>query len=220
MPYLTQVLGERYQGHDGQECIARTLDLSLPCEVEEGLAWYRQAYATAEEIADRFKLKTGTVCAVIARLSPQTRWDINVRAAVEVCEAYVKDRDVNRYVTAEVYPANIVRALSILETQDYSLVRTQTGPKIEAFFDCIRTAGAAKTAVVDTWSARVWLGKLDVSDLRVSVAQHRKVAADYVELADTLSYRPADLQAIVWVAAHRLARGSQGSLPFGLTAKL
>ena len=55
-------------------------------EVSEGLGWYHQAHEHAREIADTYGTTTAQAAGVIAALSPQTGWGLNIRLAHDAAD--------------------------------------------------------------------------------------------------------------------------------------
>ena len=60
-----------------------------PEDVANGIAWYAEAYEECRIMADRFRLPINVIAGVVAALSPNNRWELNLRNAKDLIDAYL-----------------------------------------------------------------------------------------------------------------------------------
>jgi len=190
--------------------ILKILADSTAAEYENGRTWYRRANRFAKKVAALSGKDPATVAAVIARLSPQVAWSDNRIAAFEICCGLDA-----RPACGKCYPDNVTRAEDIARDNCADTIAREVlprkgyaRPKISAFFQNIADPDIDGIATVDTWAIRVWVGDCTADAYTVTAKQSRKIQADYVAAARIAGLLSHELQAIVWVAAHRLAKES------------
>jgi hypothetical protein len=193
-------------------------------ELDNGLAWYSQAYNEAVTLAADYNLPLDRVIDVIACLSPQLRWSDNVKAAEAVIRYflsggfvpsiadYIAKRssllDLSRQsgfdlpIAANVTGANKVKALWIL--QGYNAL---SGQKVISFADNIRRFADSEAVTVDSHAILAWLGRIDQKSVTIGANSrfYDIIAADYKRLARLLHVSPLEAQAIVWIVRRRLS---------------
>ena len=209
-----------FAGTDG---ILKILADATQDEYANGLLWYDRAHRFARKVSVLTGHRLETVAAVIARLSPQVSWRDNKLAAWEILTQ-------SEYAAAtRCYPDNVHRAEDIAAADSVAAVtehvlprKGYARPKISAFYRNIADPTCDGIATVDTWAIRVWLGDVLSSARTVSLKQSKAIQRDYVDAGQLAGLLSHQLQAVVWVAAHRLAKeGLQRNLfDFGLTFKI
>jgi len=195
--------------------ILKILDEATPAEYDNGRQWYRRAHRFAAKVAALSGKNPHTVAAVIARLSPQVPWSDNKAAALEICCATDE-----RPACTVCYPDNVIRAEDIAAADNAEVIALEVlprkgyaRPKISAFYTNIADPELDGVATVDTWAIRVWLGDCTGLAHTITAKQSRKIQADYINAARVANLLTHELQAVVWVAAHRLAKqGAQRDL--------
>ena len=85
-----------------------------PEDVAHGIAWYAEAYEECRIIADRFKLPIHIVVGVVAALSPNNRWELNIRNANDLICVFTTGGAMDD-VSVCTYSAMKRKAWSILE---------------------------------------------------------------------------------------------------------
>jgi hypothetical protein len=212
-----------YKAHSGPDTILGVLSECTAAEYENGRLWYRRANRFARKLAALAGKKPETVAAVLARLSPQVSWADNKAAALEVC-CGTEYEAANRC-----YPDNVLRAEALAsedsEAEIAKQVLPQKGykrPKISAFYRNISAPEDPQAVTVDTWAARIWIGDCEAPALRISQAESERIQADYREAAAIAGLLPQELQAVVWIGAHRIAkeRGQRNLFEIGLSFKI
>lgn len=190
-----------------KEQILAIYEQATPEEVSIGRGWYAVALQTCREIAVRFDADLQRVVWAVAVLSPRISWEINLRAVQDVLKG--------RRVRAGAYTANIRKAQTIIAEGRLELLR---GPKVRAFAEAIY--GDEDAVVVDVWTWRAYVGRLDgvPSSTPVPPRQQRAIVQAFRELAHELGLQARQLQAIVWLAIRRLAGApsANGQLTFEL----
>lgn len=152
-----------------------------------GRLWYPTAEAVIAELSDRYGVSRGNTAAVVAALSPQTRWRSNIVAA----EALLEGR--RSIALAHAYPLNVAKADRVLSGDDADGVLG--GPKVRAFWKNL--AGNRNAVTVDVWAARAASGgQIDAP----SPAQYLRIADAYAAAADMVGETNRETQAIVWLA--------------------
>jgi hypothetical protein len=131
-----------------------------------------------------------------AALSPQLRWEKNIKAVKQVLCGNLHP--------AGVYPFNVEKALHILY-DDVEWERFLSGPKVTNFAKNIW--GDPQAVTVDTWAWRVWAN----ADLKAKPRDldklYNQIADNYRIAAAKIGIEPRQLQAITWVTIRRIANG-------------
>ena len=152
-----------------------------------GMDWYPSAFRFAQQAAGASGLPVENVVAALAHLSPRVRWGRNKTMLLELL------------VTGETsgLRGNIERAKLALESGEP--LKTLTGRKVASFARNI--LGEHDVVTVDRWAARLADPSLDVTRSGISPKQYDQVERAYVQAARFHEITPADLQAVLWVAA-------------------
>lgn len=157
---------------------------------DAGLAWYPRACYGVEQWAKTLGLPRATVACVIATLSPQCRWEANLRIALEM----LSGRMVSPGEGA--LNANIRKAYRVLADRADSVAPYfVSAPKVTAF--SLNLQGYANAITVDTHAAQAALEDSTVK-LRLPAARYSVFEASYRDAATLLGIRPCDFQAIIW----------------------
>lgn len=179
---------------------------------EAGARWYARAESECARIAAETGFSRHRIAAVIAVLSPRTRWAENIRAAESAAHAAARAlRDdfaaelcggMRESVAAAVAAAladyglrdPIRKAGAILAGSDPAEI--VSGPKVSAFF--ANLCGDRDAVTVDVWAQRVACGKWQ--DRAPAGAQYETLADAYRAAARVLGVDAVAVQAAVWVA--------------------
>lgn len=182
-------------------------------ELREGKMWYSNAFDTAKAIASRYDLPGGidTVAAVIAALSPNNRWNRNVRDAEALIRTYCAGGELDALKVSS-YGQNKVKAIRILKGESPDDVLG--GNKVRAFYECI--ANGNSTAVcIDGHAFSIWSGQRVVTSKTPSISDklYAAISEDYRRAALVVSsvtgvcYSAMQVQAITWVVWRNLFKG-------------
>ena len=95
-------------------------------------------------------------------------------------------------------------------------------PKISEFYRNISNPTNPQPVTVDTWAAKVWTGQIDRDAVTVLDNESTRIGDDYRVAAGIADLLPQELQAIVWIAAHRIVReaGQRSLFEVGLAFKI
>ena len=190
-----------------------------PEDVAHGVAWYAEAYEQCRIIADRFNLPIHIVTGVVAALSPNNRWEINIRNANDLICAFTTGSTMDD-VSVCTYSAMKQKAWSILgqmpdryEENDTLIVdevkTILNGKKIICFYENIM---GDDTCTIDGHARNIaYNERVNLTDNKTSIG-----IKEYANLQD--AYRIAasrcrvngrrlkayELQAITWVTWRKL----------------
>lgn len=180
--------------------ILRWHDGATDAQVAEGTTWYADAQAFARQLAGETGHDVGQVADVVAVLSPQVSWDVNMRAARDACRIHAAGDRPDVLPGYCGYRTNVAKAWRILDGEA-DVVR---GPKVSAFAAAIR--GDLSHVVVDAWAIRAArdpkraLAFAWAEDEQNGIVEKRAIAEAYRRAAALRGIDPAAMQAIVWVA--------------------
>jgi len=182
-------------------------------ETINGGRWYETAQVAAATIAARYSVKADTVAGVIAALSPNNRWERNLRDADALISAYTLGGLSDALeVKTSTYGINKKKALAILEGA--APLEVLGGLKVRAFYSCII---GGNDVCVDGHAYAIWRGeRISTSSTpKISPSLYSSIAADYVKATATINsvmgtnYHPYQIQAITWLTWRRMVRGGQ-----------
>lgn len=182
--------------------------MATPSEKEEGMRWYEGAANEARRISylTHCKVSWIAVAGVIAALSPNVRWEQNLKAAEKLVVAFYNGGiDEARATKVVAYNSSKERALRILSGDFTTWDSILTGPKIREFFYCItdycKLPNGNWEVCIDGHAYNVWAKKrvpmTSVPNLRGRIRDEIKAA--YIKAAATLGLAPKQVQAICWV---------------------
>lgn len=160
-----------------------------------GAAWYAEAQAIAQSIADESGIALPRVIACIAALSPRNAWGSNVKGARALALAAANGQ------AAPVVAGTLTnrrKAWAVLTGADID--STLTGPKVRAFFANI--AGDYSRATVDVWATRAATGGRYIVPRKTDYPLFEYA---YQRAASRLGVTTAACQAVVWVAVRGAA---------------
>jgi hypothetical protein len=155
----------------------------------EGELWYQNAREACDDLAERHGLVIDQAVGVVAALSPNTRWEMNLLMAEELI---ANDRSMT-------YPANTEKAYRILagEAPDDVL----GGFKVRSFYANILSGGFDNLVTVDGHAANIARGiRQPIRLARVTHRQYAELTRAYQNAARLRSVTPPVMQATTWVA--------------------
>lgn len=174
-------------------------------DIAHGIEWYDRAKREAERIAQTHGLPVKTVVGVMAALSPNNKWERNVRDTDTMCKAWVccdclSDFKVSCYNTMK------EKAWSILVDElddDTDILTRLNGQKIRSFYSNII---GLEEVTIDGHALNIALGKrqgLTDDKTNMGKRQYRELQACYVRAAKRVKVKPHVLQAITWTTWRR-----------------
>lgn len=158
-------------------------------QVENGRSWYKVAHETAKMLADG-DVKTGA--GLLAALSPQTAWWLNVELA---CDAY-EAGTARRHTKDSCSKAN--RILAGLDPEDVLPMERKTGQ----FYRCILNPEDSEAVCIDRHANDIAVG-IPLGDWNrglSTTSRYNLIADCYREAARRLEQLPSTVQAVTWVA--------------------
>lgn len=182
-------------------------------ELLEGLNWYPIATAVCRNIASRYEIEPDTVAAVIAALSPNNRWERNVRDAESLIRTYFAGGEFDA-VKVSTYSKNKDKAIRILKGEDPLIVLG--GNKVRAFYHCVADHDSLDVCI-DGHAFSIWQGQRvpttqtpKISDkLYAQIAEDYRRAAAVITTVTKTCYTARQVQAITWVTWRNLFKGER-----------
>ena len=171
-----------------------------------GVEWYARAEREAKVIAEACALPLRTVIGVMAALSPNNKWERNVKDTMTMCQAWVacdclSDFKVSCYNTMK------IKAWSILVDElddDQDILTRLNGQKIRSFYSNIR---GLDEVTIDGHALNIARGKregLTSDKTNMGKREYREMQAAYVRAAKRVKVKPHVLQAITWTTWKRV----------------
>ncbi len=182
-----------------------------------GMLWYFHANMDATTLAAEFDMPLWVVCQVLSVISPQRRWEVNVRDCRKVIMAHrlpVEQRIPSLKGTAA--PSGwqaFERAWEILDgTRE--MIR-KGAPKTYDFAMTIMHPDTYMEPVIDSHAGALWTDEYHMTPgcYAYSLGLYTKIANDYKTVAASMGIMPHQAQAIAWVVRRRLM-GSESPSSF------
>ena len=185
--------------------ILEVYNRATPEDIASGLEWYDRAKRYAKAISTKYFIHTHTVIGVMAALSPNNRWERNVKDAERMCQAWVNGEDLTDFKVS-CYNTMKAKAWSILEddlTEDDDILTRLNGQKIRSFYSNIR---GLDEVTIDGHALNIALGirqGLTTDKTNMTKKVYRERQKDYVAAAKRIGRKPHELQAITWTTWKR-----------------
>jgi len=178
---------------------------ATPEDTANGLEWYDRAKRHAKAISTKYFIHTHTVIGVMAALSPNNRWERNVKDTERMCQAWVNGEDLSDFKVS-CYNTMKQKAWSILEddlTDDDDILTRLNGQKIRSFYSNIR---GLTEVTIDGHALNIALGirqGLTSDKTNMGKKLYREMQEAYVKAAKRVGVKPHELQAITWTTWKR-----------------
>jgi hypothetical protein len=194
-----------------QRHIVATFMNATSLEIEQGKQWYALAYEVCKRISIEYNLNTECVAAVVAALSPNNKWERNIKDAENVCAAYMNGSvDDAMAVKVCTYKKNLAKAVDILNACHCDYESILKGPKVIEFYHSI--LGALDDVCIDGHAYSVWFGeRLTMKEvpsigkkLRQTIKDDYIAATEFVNDNSEEQFTPCEIQAITWVTHKRV----------------
>lgn len=170
-----------------------------------GVEWYDRAKREAQRIAEYANLNIRTVVGVMAALSPNNRWERNVRDAEVMCERWVNGDSLDSFKVS-CYNTMKAKAWSILEDElddDDDILTRLNGQKIRSFYSNIIGLDEVTIDGHALNIARGYREGLTTDKTNMGKRQYRELQLAYVKAAKRVKVKPHVLQAITWTTWRR-----------------
>lgn len=175
-------------------------------EHERGTKWYADAKAQAQEIANLHDVPLRIVVGVIAALSPNNKWDRNLKDASNMIAVFLRGDPVDVCKPCT-YTKMRDKAWSVIEQMpqdDVSVMKVLNGQKIVSFFSNIM---GHDNCTIDGHAYNIAKGKrvtLTDNETGMGKAEYQKMQAAYYRAAKRIGLKVYELQAITWVVWKRI----------------
>lgn len=179
---------------DISRAILAIFDSATDAQKLSGALWYQNARQECEMLASEFGISAIQACGIVAALSPNLRWDRNIRAA----------RAILNGENSEAYPANEYKARRILagdSVESVLFAHKTSGLKVQAFYSNILNSGMDSVVTIDGHAFNAAYGLLQpVKHANVTVVQNRTLQRAYIVAARMRGITGPEMQATVWCA--------------------
>jgi len=192
------------------ENILKMYKLATPEEKRDGVIWYAEAFAQCNRIAIDLEVPVHIVTGVVAALSPNNKWDRNVKNADDLIRAFL-DGDHIDDVKVSTYSAMKRKAWLILEEMpDHDgVIAILNGQKIVSFY---RNIMGDDTCTVDGHAKNIYYGerhsltddKTNVGKKEYKIISDAYVAAGKRARVNGRALKAFEIQAITWVVWRRI----------------
>ena len=174
-------------------------------DIANGVEWYDRAKRYAETISKWTNTNLNTVIGVMAALSPNNKWERNVKDCERMVQAWKSGDDLDDFKVS-CYNTMKQKAWSILEdnlTSDDDILTRLNGQKIRSFYSNIR---GLDEVTIDGHALNIALGKvqgLTTDKTNMSKGVYIEMQKHYVRAAKRVDIPAHVLQAITWTTWKR-----------------
>ena len=174
-------------------------------DIANGVEWYDRAKRYAQTISKKTGVHLHTVIGVMAALSPNNKWERNVKDCERMVNAWIEGEDLEDFKVS-CYNTMKQKAWSILEdklTSDTEILTRLNGQKIRSFYSNIR---GLEEVTIDGHALNIALGRVQglTSDkTNMSKGVYIEMQKHYVRAAKRVDIAPHVLQAITWTTWKR-----------------
>ena len=174
-------------------------------DIANGVEWYDRAKRYAETISKWTNTNLNTVIGVMAALSPNNKWERNVKDCERMVQAWKSGDDLDDFKVS-CYNTMKRKAWSILEdnlTSDDDILARLNGQKIRSFYSNIR---GLEEVTIDGHALNIALGKLQgltTDKTNMGKKVYVEMQKHYVRAAKRVDIPAHVLQAITWTTWKR-----------------
>jgi hypothetical protein len=167
--------------------------LATDSDIDNGIAWYKQAHYICKDLAERYNTKLETVASIISALSPRNKWPQNIKDTKTVLDAIHAGLEPNQ-VKVCTFHKNKNKAF-LLGKEQTSI--TDKSLKTFSFVNNIARLDASYITI-DVWHLRACFGKtIKTTPNRKAYDQIKRLTIAKAEQKGLKGY---EYQAIVWNA--------------------
>ena len=174
-------------------------------DIANGVVWYDRAKRYSEIISEKTGVHVHTVIGVMAALSPNNKWERNIKDCERMVTAFTHGWDMWDFKVS-CYNTMKQKAWSILEdnlTSDDDILTRLNGQKIRSFYSNIR---GLDEVTIDGHALNIALGKvqgLTTDKTNMGKKVYKEMQKYYVRAAKRVDIAPHVLQAITWTTWKR-----------------
>lgn len=185
--------------------LTRLLNNAEKNDFDQGLLWYRQARLYSYELAKKYDFPFIKVCAIIAALSPRSRWERNKIDADKLIGYALGHNPMPKCGTYGLMVKKALKVIALDKFDQNTILQVLNGPKISAFFKNIYD-GENFDVTVDSWIHLAAQGKYIAVKNRKGLNKtvYQKIEQVIKSLSLQLGIKPYETQAILWVTFKRL----------------
>ena len=184
--------------------------LSTAQEKRDGIVWYIDAHKECEHMAETFRLPVYQCAGVVSALSPNNKWEINIRNARDLIEHFINGEGMDSFKVST-YTQNKLKAWQIMqENHDYDSMKVKlNGQKTTCFYENIM---GEDTCTIDGHARNIaYMERVNLTSDKSAVGkvEYRELQEAYRLAAKKLRYqnkrlKSYELQAVTWVAWRRM----------------
>jgi len=185
--------------------ILKTYRKATHSDIASGVEWYDRAKREAKGISKELGLPIATVVGVMAALSPNNRWERNVKDTYVMCKAFVEGYDIEDFKVST-YNAMKQKAWSILEDRlsvDGDILSRLNGQKIRSFYSNIIGLDEVTVDGHALNIARGYREGLTSDKTNIGKKLYKELQEAYVKAAKRAGVAPHEMQAITWTVWKR-----------------
>lgn len=184
--------------------------LSTPQEKRDGIVWYLDAHKECQQMSEDFGITTFLAAGVVSALSPNNKWETNIRNARDLIDHCIRGEDMDSFKVST-YTQNKLKAWEIMqENHDYDSMKVKlSGQKTTCFYENIM---GEDTCTVDGHARNIaYMERVNLTSDKSAVGkvEYREIQQAYMTAAKKLRYqnkrvKSYELQAVTWVAWRRM----------------
>lgn len=184
--------------------------LSTPQEKRDGIVWYIDANKECQQMSIDFGIPDFLAAGVVSALSPNNKWEINVRNARDLIDHHIRGEDMDAFKVST-YTQNKLKAWEIMqENHDYDSMKVKlNGQKTTCFYENIM---GEDTCTIDGHARNIaYMERVNLTSDKSAVGkvEYRELQEAYRQAAKKLRYqnkrlKAYELQAVTWVAWRRI----------------
>jgi hypothetical protein len=165
--------------------------LATDRDIDNGIAWYKQAHYICKDLANRYNTKLETVASIISALSPRNRWSQNIKDTKTVLDAIHSGLSPDQ-VKVCTFHKNKEKAF-LLAKEQTSI--TEKSLKTFSFVNNIAKLDKA-SITIDVWHLRACFGTTIRST--PSRKAYNQIRLLTIEKAKQKGLNGYEYQAIIW----------------------
>lgn len=185
--------------------ILKTYRKATHSDIASGIEWYDRAKREAKGISKELGLSLSTVVGVMAALSPNNRWERNVKDTYAMCKAFVEGYEIDDFKVST-YNAMKQKAWTILEeslNDDDDILSRLNGQKIRSFYSNIKGLDEVTVDGHALNIARGYREGLTSDKTNIGKKLYKELQEAYVKAAKRAGVAPHEMQAITWTVWKR-----------------